>query len=164
MSIDSLTSSRPGWYVLLAAVLGALELGLSRLLAAGPLASAVGLIVSLAVLASTALAGAGASRQGQRPGWAGALPGLAYGVVSGIGVFFQHTTLAQAQVLWRHESASVRSKLTPEQLMQEANGLATHLVQFLVGALLLALFGIIVGSLAGALTRRYLQRNAGQGG
>ncbi len=153
MAIDSLTRGGPGRYALLALLLGALEVAISRLVRPGPVVSAAGLLVSLAVLAVTALAGAAAQRGGQRPGWAGALPGVVYGAASGVGIFFQHTTLSEARLMLEHDRA--RSQITPEQAMQLANSAAIHLIQFLVGALLLAAFGIVVGSLAGVAARRY---------
>jgi len=163
MTVDSLSRGGPERYALWAAGLGVLDLLVARLLPGGVAASTLSLLISLALLAVAALAGLAASRRGQRPGWAGALPGLVYGLVSGLDAFYQRVSLSDARTIVQHESAS-GARLTPEQFMQAANAPSTHLFQFLIGALFLAVFGIIVGSLAVMFVRRFLPALArGQG-
>lgn len=154
MSIDSLTRGAPVRYVPVAALLGVADLAASRVLRPGPVTAVATLLLALAILAVTALAGAAAGRRGERPGWAGALPGLAYGIVGGLGAFFQHETLAQARALLA--SARARAPITPADVVRAANAASTHLIQFLASALFLAIFGIVVGSLAGVFARRYM--------
>ncbi len=161
MSIDRLTASPPARWLIAALALGGASLGASRVLTPGPATTVVSMLLALAILAVTALAGAGAARRGQRPGWAGALPGLVYGLVSGLGAFFQHETLSQARALLRAEPS--RAPITAAAVARAANATSTHLIQFLASALVLAVFGIVVGSLGGAFARRAGESRAADG-
>ena len=134
-------------------VLGLIDLALARTLRAGAAASAVGLVLSVSLLACAAFAGLAALRRGDRPGWAGALPSLGYGLVSGLSVFYERLTLAQARVMARQEAAK-GVPTTAVGILHAANATSTHLLEFFASVLLLTVFGIVVGSLAAVFGRR----------
>lgn len=136
---------------LLALALGAVDLAVGLLLRGSAAGGWLGLLLTAAFLALTALAGAAARGRGERPGWAGALPALLYGAVGGIGFFFQHETVKQAARLLAQEHLTLRT--TPQAEAASANSLAAHLLAYVVTLLFLTLLGILAGSVAGAFVR-----------
>jgi hypothetical protein len=145
-----------GWprrnFWLLAAALGVVDVVAGRLVSAGAGASAVGAVFTVAILALTGATGAAARSRGERPGWAGALPGLIYGAIGGIPLFFAHESVAQARAILAREHVALRT--TPAALAASANTLSTHLLEFVLAVLFVTVLGILAGTIGAAFVRR----------
>jgi hypothetical protein len=115
-------------------------------------------ILYAAILVVALLAGRRAKQIGGRTWWQGAQMGIIYGVISAIGAFFQHTTLAQASKAL--SAVSSKTPVTAAQLQALYNSPVYHIVELLISAVFLGVLGLLLGVIGGATARRQTEREA----
>ena len=134
----------PSMYLAIAVALGVVALLLA-------LANVTGLAVVLDILvaATTFAAGYAARTRAGHPAWSGAGAGVAYGIVSGIGVFFHKVTASELKTAL--EKTHRASPLSMSQLLAISNSPGAHLGSLAVSSIFFGLLGLVLGAIAGAI-------------
>lgn len=105
-------------------------------------------LLEVGLLAVAWFIGREARRWGRRPGWMGGLAAGIGGLVAGGGYFFVHLPTAQ----FKAETID-GIHVSAYEVAQLSNSSAAHVGELVEIALLLALLGILIGSLGGAMAR-----------
>jgi hypothetical protein len=134
--------------------LGVLALILALVTAGrGPGATVGAWILDAALLVLLVLTGRQVRRGGGRPGWSGAAVGAAYGAVSGLSVFFRTISAGAIRAALSHATHTAHT-LTVSQTFHLVNSPGYRLVSWVSGLVILAVLGLVLGSVGGFFAPR----------